>query len=115
MTVHRTLTPSSLPPWRLIDERRHGLTVRQGWFHRNRISEPPVESLGLSISPPRSLRIYERIPLTQIAREVGASVRMIGLHYAGVIANWTGKRVPSERQIRSARAKSGRGMDAAKN
>ncbi|MDA8067343.1 MAG: hypothetical protein M0T77_01830 [Actinomycetota bacterium] len=59
-----------------------------------------------------TLRIYEGIPLTQIGREVGTSVRMIELHYAGVLANWNGKRVPSERLIRTARAKSGRGMDA---
>ena len=38
-----------------------------------------------------TLRIYEGIPLTQIAREVGTSVRMIEQHYAGVIANWDGK------------------------
>jgi hypothetical protein len=30
---------------------------------------------------------------------------MIELHYAGVIANWSGKRVPSERLIRIAREK----------
>jgi hypothetical protein len=59
-----------------------------------------------------TLRIYEGIPPTQIGREVGTSVRMIELHYAGVIANWNGKRVPSERLIRVAREKSGRGMDA---
>ena len=52
-----------------------------------------------------TLRIYEGIPLTQIGREVGTSVRMIEVHYAGVIANWNGKRVPSERLIRIAREK----------
>jgi integrase len=60
-----------------------------------------------------TLRVYEGIPLTQIAREVGTSVRMIELHYAGVIANWNGKRVPAERSIQAARPASGRGMDAA--
>jgi hypothetical protein len=35
-----------------------------------------------------TLRVYEGIPLTQIGREVGTSVRMIDVHYAGVIANW---------------------------
>ncbi len=55
-----------------------------------------------------TLRIYEGIPLTQIAREVGTSVRMIELHYAGVIANWDGKQVPAERSIRAARRTSGR-------
>jgi len=28
---------------------------------------------------------------------------MIEAHYAGVIANWSGKRLPAERQIRAAR------------
>ena len=50
-----------------------------------------------------TLRIYEGIPLTQIAREVGTSVRMIELHYAGVIANWDGKQRPAEASIRAAR------------
>ena len=59
-----------------------------------------------------TLRVYEGIPLTQIGREVGTSVRMIEEHYAGVIANWDGKRVPAERQIRAARRTSGREMDA---
>ena len=54
-----------------------------------------------------TLRVYEGIPLTQIGREVGTSVRMIEQHYAGVIANWNGKRVPAERQIRAARRISG--------
>ena len=58
-----------------------------------------------------TLRVYEGIPLTQIAREVGTSVRMIELHYAGVIANWDGKQVPAERSIRAARKISGRNMD----
>ena len=57
-----------------------------------------------------TLRIYEGIPLTQIAREAGTSVRMIELHYAGVIANWDGKHVPAERSIQAARAASGRKM-----
>lgn len=63
-----------------------------------------------------TLRVYEGIPLTQIGREVGTSVRMIEQHYAGVIANWDGKQVPAETQIRRARQairrRSGRGMDA---
>jgi hypothetical protein len=54
-----------------------------------------------------TLRIYEGIPLTQIGREVGTSVRMIEEHYAGVIANWNGKRVSAERQIRAARRTGG--------
>jgi hypothetical protein len=59
-----------------------------------------------------TLRVYEGIPLTQIAREVGTSVRMIEQHYAGVIANWDGKHRPAEAQIRAARRAVGRGMDA---
>ncbi len=59
-----------------------------------------------------TLRVYEGVPLTQIAREVGTSVRMIEQHYAGVIANWDGKQVPADRQIRAARQAVGRGMDA---
>jgi integrase len=59
-----------------------------------------------------TLRVYEGIPLTQIAREVGTSVRMIEEHYAGVIANWDGKRVPAERQIRAARRADGLTVDS---
>ena len=59
-----------------------------------------------------TLRVYEGIPLTQIAREVGTSVRMIEEHYAGVIANWDGKRVPAERQIRAARRANGLTVDS---
>jgi integrase len=59
-----------------------------------------------------TLRIYEGVPLTQIAREVGTSVRMIEQHYAGVIANWDGNRVPADQQINAARRSVGRGMDA---
>jgi len=36
---------------------------------------------------------------------------MIERHYAGVIENWDGHRVPAEAQIRAARAANGRGMD----
>jgi hypothetical protein len=50
-----------------------------------------------------TLRIYEGIPLMQIAREVGTSVRMIEQHYAGVIANWDGKQRSAEASIRAAR------------
>jgi integrase len=62
-----------------------------------------------------TLRVYEGVPLTQIAREVGTSVRMIEQHYAGVIANWDGKRVPADQQITAARHSVGRGMDALAN
>ncbi len=36
---------------------------------------------------------------------------MIEQHYAGVIENWDGQRVPAEQQIRAARSASGRSMD----
>ena len=49
------------------------------------------------------MRVYEGIPLTQIAKEVGTSVRMIELHYAGIIENWDGGHVSAEDQIRAAR------------
>ena len=62
-----------------------------------------------------TLRVYEGIPLTQIAREVGTSVRMIEQHYAGVIANWDGRQVPAERSIRAARKTAGRKMDGKAN
>jgi hypothetical protein len=50
-----------------------------------------------------TLRVCEGIPLTQIAKEVGTSVRMIEQHYAGVIETWDGKRLPADSQIRAAR------------
>jgi hypothetical protein len=52
--------------------------------------------------------VYEGIPLTQIGREVGTSVRMLEQHYAGVIANWDRKQVPAERSIRAAHNTTGR-------
>lgn len=58
-----------------------------------------------------TLRVYEGIPLTQLAREVGTSVRMIEEHYAGVIANWDRKQVSAADQIRVARRTDGRGLD----
>lgn len=57
-----------------------------------------------------TLRVYEGIPLTQIGREVGTSVRMIEQHYAGVIANWNGERRSAEEQIADARRTVGREM-----
>ena len=48
-----------------------------------------------------TLRVHEGtpLPLTQIARGVGASVRMIDLHYAGAIANWDGKMASRARAL----------------
>jgi hypothetical protein len=62
-----------------------------------------------------TLRVYEGVLLTTIAREVGTSVLMIERHYAGVIENWDGHRVPAEAQIRAARAADGRGMDVTRD
>ena len=50
-----------------------------------------------------TLRVYEGIPLTTIARECGTSTAMIDRHYAGILNNWDGRRVPAEDQIRAAR------------
>lgn len=72
--------------------------------------EPAAPRRSPRRNPPRdlrssyvTLRVYDGIRLTQIAREVGTSVRMIELHYAGVIANWDGNQTPAERSIRAAR------------
>lgn len=63
-----------------------------------------------------TLRVYEGIPLTTIAREVGTSILMIERHYAGVIEDWDGVRIPAEQQIRAARASAGgREMDVKRN
>ena len=51
-----------------------------------------------------TLRVYEGMPLTEIARHVGTSIAMLDRHYAGVIANWDGERVSAGEQIRRARA-----------
>jgi hypothetical protein len=51
-----------------------------------------------------TLRAYEGVPLTTIAREVGCSVAMLDRHYAGVLANWNGKQTPAAEQIATARA-----------
>jgi integrase len=58
-----------------------------------------------------TLRVYEGIPLTTISKEVGTGVQMIEKHYAGIIENWDGRRVPAEEQIRAARSAGGRAMD----
>jgi hypothetical protein len=92
-------------PERQRSDRRHPTPPRQGCAPAG---TRPRDLRSSYIT----LRVYEGIPLTQIGREVGTSVRMIEEHYAGVIANWDGKRVPAERQIRAARRSSGREMDA---
>lgn len=50
-----------------------------------------------------TLRVYEGLPLTTVAKEVGTSVAMLEAHYAAVLADWSGERVPAEQQIRQAR------------
>jgi integrase len=50
-----------------------------------------------------TMRIYEGVPLTTVAREVGTSIAMLELHYAGVISDWDGRQVRAEQQIRQAR------------
>ena len=109
--------------WDPDDWRNWRKRVWQGVPHQRRNEAGETAPAKQGCAPPGTrprdlrssfvtLRIYEGIPLTQIAREVGTSVRMIELHYAGVIANWNGKQVPADRSIRAARAASGRGMDA---
>jgi integrase len=105
--------------WGQDDWRNWRKRVWQGQPHRRGEATVPKQGCAPEGTRPRdlrgsyvTLRIYEGIPLTQIAREVGTSVRMIELHYAGVIANWNGKSVPAARSIQAARPASGRGMDA---
>lgn len=50
-----------------------------------------------------TVQIYAGVPLTTIAKQVGTSVAMLDKHYAGVIANRNGERVPADEQIRQAR------------
>ncbi len=92
-------------PARPANERRKAMPARPGCAPKG--SRP--RDLRSSFI---TLRIYEGVPLTQIAREVGTSIAMIEQHYAGVIENWDGKRIPADRQIRAARLANGRVMDA---
>jgi integrase len=89
---------------------------RDDWRNWVRRTWRPVAPAGSRPRDLRSsyvtLRVYEGVPLTTIAREVGTSVQMIDRHYAGTIANWDGQRVPADAQIRAARERLGRGVDA---
>jgi hypothetical protein len=58
-----------------------------------------------------TLPVYEGVPLTQFAREVGTSVRMIEQHYAGVIANWDGNLVPADQHIPAKPLEPSRGLE----
>lgn len=57
-----------------------------------------------------TVRIYEGVPVTTVAKEVGTSIAMLEQHYAGVISDWDGRQVPAERQIRQARAAGARSL-----
>jgi hypothetical protein len=59
-----------------------------------------------------TLQVYTGVPVTTIATQCGTSVTMIEKHYAGVIENWDGVQVPAVDQIRGARTKNGRTVDA---
>jgi hypothetical protein len=108
-TERRSVAERAPPPpalgFRTQPERRHPAPHRPTPAHAGCA---PAETRPRDLrSSFVTLRVYEGIPLTQIGREVGTSVRRIEQHYAGVIANWNGKRVPAERQIRAARRTSG--------
>jgi integrase len=117
--------------WNQDDWRNWRRRVWQGEPERQRRDRknptPPKAGCAPKGTRPRdlrssyvTLRISEGVPLTQIAKEVGTSVRMIEQHYAGVIANWDGKQRPAEASIKAARntsiraprQASGRGLDA---
>jgi hypothetical protein len=100
--------------WNQDDWRNWRRRVRQGEPERQRRDRknptPRTHGCAPNGTRPRdlrssyvTLRIYEGVPLTQIAKEVGTSVRMIELHYAGVIANWDGKQHSAEASIKAAR------------
>jgi len=87
--------------------------------HKAKPARPGAAPVGTRPRDLRSsyvtLRVYEGVPLTTVAREVGTSVLMIEQHYAGVIENWDGHRESAEQQIRAARSATGRVMDATTN
>lgn len=56
-----------------------------------------------------TVQMYAGTPLPTIARWCGTSVAMIEKHYSGVLANWDGRHVPADEQIRKARAALDRG------
>jgi hypothetical protein len=84
-----------------------GEQVRRGKDRRRNRAWPGAAPAGTRPRDLRSsyitLRVYEGVPLTTISREVGTSVQMIEQHYAGVIENWDGQRIPAKNQIRTAR------------
>lgn len=59
-----------------------------------------------------TVQIYAGTPLTTIARWCGTSVAMIEKHYSGVLANWDGRHVPADEQIRRARDQLAKVMEA---
>ena len=77
------------------------------WRNWRRRSWRPIAPEG---SRPRdlrgsyvTLRAYEGVPLTSIAREVGCSVAMLDRHYAGQLAEWDGALTPAGERIAAAR------------
>lgn len=86
---------------------------RRVWGHYVRDKKTGV-GRWVGVAPegtrPRDLRssyitvqVYAGVPLTTIAKWCGTSVAMLDKHYAGVIANWDGRQVPADEQIRRAR------------
>ncbi len=105
--------------WQLDDWQNWRRTVWKSQRGRKatgrRPARPPEPGCAPEGTRPRdlrssfiTLRVYEGVPLTTVAKEVGTSIVMIEKHYAGVVENWDGKRVPAEAQIRAGR----REMDA---
>jgi hypothetical protein len=105
--VSAAALPSAAPALERERQPREGFGASGAWEPSARVHPSTAEAASFV-----TLRVYEDIPLTQIAREVGTSVRMIEEHYAGVIANWDGKRVPAERQIRAERRTNGLTLDS---
>lgn len=96
--------------WKSRPERRY-TRAKQIKVYRGTVGCAPAGTRPRDLrSSYITLRVYEGVPLTTIAREVGTSITMIEKHYAGIIENWDGKQIPAERQIRRARAAVARSM-----
>jgi integrase len=52
-----------------------------------------------------TVQVYAGVPLTEVARHCGTSLVMLDKHYAGVIANYDGRRIPADEQIAAARSR----------
>ncbi len=96
--------------WKSRPERKY-TRGKQAKVYRGTVGCAPLDTRPRDLrSSYITLRVYEGVPLTTLAREVGTSVAMIEKHYAGIIENWDGKQTPAERQIREARAANARSM-----